>query len=84
MRRPVISISSTIVKGSYSDYSKDKLNFMTRALSSLMKVLNQTIASLNLQYIDENQYNESQNQIKKVSNKLSALTNYFRSQCLTS
>ena len=53
---------------------------MTIAYSSLMELLNQTIASLDLKYINEDQYDEIRNQIgEKISNKLSALTKYFKS-----
>jgi four helix bundle protein len=79
MRRSVISVSSNIVEGSYRATGKDKSNFMTIAYSSLMELLNQTIASLDLRYINEDQYNEIRNQIEKVSNKLNALTKYFKS-----
>jgi four helix bundle protein len=78
MRRSVISVSSNIVEGSYRATGKDKSNFMTIAYSSLMELLNQTIASLDLEYINEEQYNELRNQIEKVSNKLNSLTKYFK------
>jgi len=52
---------------------------MTIAYSSLMELLNQTIASLDLKYINENQYNEIRIQIEKISNKLNSLTKYFKS-----
>ena len=79
MRRSAISVSSNIVEGSYRMTGKDKSNFMTIAYSSLMELLNQTIASLDLKYINEDQYYEIRSQIEKVSNKLSALTKYFKS-----
>ena len=79
MRRSVISVSSNIVEGSCRVTGKDKSNFMTIAYSSLMELLNQAIASLDLKYINEDQYNEIRNQIEKVSNKLSTLTKYFKS-----
>jgi four helix bundle protein len=79
MRRAVISVSSNIVEGSYRNTGKDKSNFMTIAYSSLMELLNQTIASLDLKYINENQYNEIRIQIEKISNKLNSLTKYFKS-----
>jgi four helix bundle protein len=79
MRRSAISVSSNIVEGSYRTTGKDKSNFMTIAYSSLMELLNQTIASLDLKYINEEQYNELRIQIEKISNKLSALTKYFKS-----
>jgi four helix bundle protein len=78
MRRAVISVSSNIVEGSYRNTGKDKSNFMTIAYSSLMELLNQTIVSLDLDYISEDQYNEVRKQIEKVSNKLTALTKYFK------
>jgi four helix bundle protein len=81
MRRCVISVSSNIVEGSYRTTGKDKSNFMTFAYSSLMELLNQTIASLDLDYIYDNQYNEIRSQIEKVSNKLNSLTKYFKSLC---
>jgi four helix bundle protein len=79
MRRSVISVSSNIVEGSYRSTAKDKSNFMTIAYSSLMELLNQTIASLDLKYINEDQYTKIRSQIEKVSNKLNALTKYFKS-----
>jgi four helix bundle protein len=79
MRRSVISVSSNIVEGSYRSSGKDKSNFMTIAYSSLMELLNQCIVSLDLSYINEDQYNEIRIQIEKVSNKLNSLSKYFKS-----
>jgi four helix bundle protein len=79
MRRSIISGSSNIVESSYRTAGKDKSNFMTIAYSSLMKLLNQTVVSLDLKYINEDHYNELRIQIKKLSNKLSSLTKYFKS-----
>ena len=79
IRRSAVSVSSNIVEGSYRISGKDKSNFMTIAYSSLMEFLDQTIVSLDLKYINEAQYDEIRNQIEKVSNKLSTLTNYFKS-----
>lgn len=52
---------------------------MTIAYSSLMELLNQCIVSLDLSYINEDQYNEIRIQIEKVSNKLNSLAKYFKS-----
>ena len=78
MRIAAISVSSNIVEGSYRSTGKDKPNFMTFTYSSHMELLNQTIASLDLNYISEEQYNELRTQIEKISNKLNALTKYFK------
>jgi four helix bundle protein len=79
IRRSAISVSSNIVEGSYRSSGKDKSNFMTFAYSSLMELLNQTIASLDLNYISVDQYNVLRTQIEKISNKLNSLTKYFKS-----
>jgi four helix bundle protein len=52
---------------------------LTIAYSSLRELLNQTIVSLDLSYISKDQYNEIRNQTEKVSNKLNALSKYFKS-----
>ena len=78
MRRAVISVSSNIVEGSYRSTGKDNSNFMTIAYSSLMELLSQTIASLDLAYINEIEYNEIRNQIEKISNKLVPCPNISR------
>ena len=78
MRRAAISVSSNIVEGSYRTTSKDKSNFMTISYSSLMELLNQTIVSYDLLYLNEDEYNDIRKQIEKVSNKLNSLTKYFK------
>lgn len=78
MRRASVSVSSNIVEGSYRQTGRDKSKFMTIAYSSLMELLNQTIVSLDLNYIDQEQYNDLRLQIEKVSNKLNSLTKYFK------
>src|ERR1035437_10423548 len=65
MRRSVISVSSNIVEGSYRSTGKDKSNFMTKAYSSLMELLNQSIVSLDLSYINENQYRSEEHRVGK-------------------
>lgn len=79
-RRSIISVYSNIVKGSYRATGKDKSNFMTFAYSSLMELLNQTIASLDLNYFNENENKELRAQIEKISTKFNSLTKYFKSQ----
>ena len=78
MRRAAISVSSNIVEGSYRTTSKDKSNFMTISYSSLMELLNQTIVSYDLLYLNEDEYNDIRKLIEKVSNKLNSLTKYFK------
>ncbi len=77
MRRSAISVASNIVEGSYRNTAKDKSNFMNISFGSLMELLNQTIISTDLEYIDEVTYQEIRAAIEKVSNKLASLSNYF-------
>lgn len=78
MRRSAVSVTSNIVEGSYRNTNKDKSNFMNIAYGSLMELLNQTIISTDLEYIDEVGYQEIRAVIEKVSNKLASLSNHFR------
>ena len=52
MRRAVVSVSSNIAEGSSRTSYKDQAHFSQIAYGSLMKLLSQTILSLDLEYID--------------------------------
>jgi len=78
IRRSVISVSSNIVEGSYRTTNKDKANFMNIAYSSLMELLSQLILSKDLEYLTDNILSDLREQIEKISNKLNALTKYFK------
>ena len=75
MRRAMISVSSNIAEGSSRKTKKDQAHFYTIAYSSLIELLNQTILSLDLKYIDNDQYLELRSSVELVSNQLNALRN---------
>ena len=75
MRRAMISVSSNIAEGSSRKTKKDQAHFYTIAYSSLIELLNQIILSLDLIYIDNEQYLELRNSIELISNQLNALRN---------
>ena len=75
MRRAMISVSSNIAEGSSRKTKKDQSHFYTIAYSSLIELLNQTILSLDLKYIDNDQYLELRSSVELVSNQLNALRN---------
>jgi four helix bundle protein len=51
---------------------------MNIAFGSLMELLNQVIISKDLGLINEDQYTNIRGSIELISNKLAALTNYFK------
>ena len=73
IRRAMISVSSNIAEGSSRNTSKDQSHFYNLAYSSLIEVLNQTILSFDLGYVDATQYENIRTDIEEISNKLNAL-----------
>jgi len=51
---------------------------MNIAYSSLMELLSQLILSKDLEYLTDNILSDLREQIEKISNKLNALTKYFK------
>jgi four helix bundle protein len=78
IRRSAISVSSNIVEGSYRSGNKGKINFYNIAFSSLMELLSQLIISGDLKYISDEQLTTLRMLVEKISNKLSSLSNYFK------
>lgn len=75
LNRAVISIPSNIAEGSGRISLKDKANFTNIAYSSLLEVLNLLIISEELNFITEEELNESREKIEIISQKLSGLRN---------
>ena len=75
MRRAMISVSSNIAEGSSRKTKKDQAHFYTIAYSSLIELLNQIILSLDLIYIDNEQYLELRSSVELISNQMNALRN---------
>ena len=73
MRRSSISVSSNIVEGSGRTTGADQARFSEIAYGSLMELLNQLIASFDLEYIEENEYNTLRSKIEVISYKLNNL-----------
>lgn len=73
MRRAVISISSNIAEGTSRASFKDQAHFSQIAFSSLMELLSQLIVSLDLEYINEEKYNEIRSLIEDLSRQINAL-----------
>lgn len=71
----MISVSSNIAEGFSRKTKKDQAHFYTIAYSSLIELLNQIILSLDLIYIDNEQYLELRSSVELISNQMNALRN---------
>lgn len=73
LRRAAVSITSNIAEamGRYSD--KDKLHFLEFAFGSLYETMSQIEIALDLDYINEEQYNDIETQVTNISKMLSGL-----------
>lgn len=80
LRRASISISSNIAEGSARKSFKDKAHFTNIAFSSAIEVLNQLIISLEIDYINEDEYLLARSKIESITNKLNALRTYQTSK----
>jgi len=58
LRRASVSICSNIAEGSARNSFKDKAHFTNMAFSSAVEVLNQIIISFELDFLNENQYQD--------------------------
>jgi four helix bundle protein len=80
MQRAVVSIVSNIAEGVSRHTDKEKSRFIEIAYGSLMEVLAQLYASLDLEYISDNQFDEIKTSVDKIANKLNALNRSFQSR----
>lgn len=75
MRRCAISIASNLAEGTARKTMKDKAHCTTMSYGSALELLNQLILSLDLEFVDKQQYYETRSQIEEVTNKLNGLRN---------
>ena len=75
MRRCAISIASNLAEGTARGTMKDKSHFTTMSYGSALELLNQLILSLDLEFVNDQEYSETRSQIEGVTNKLNSLRN---------
>ena len=73
MRRCSVSIASNIAEGSGRHSAKDKARFTEISYGSALELLNQTIISLELEYLTEENYKIIRKEIEEVTYMLDAL-----------
>jgi len=73
MRRCSISIPSNIAEGSGRQTSREKARFTEIAYSSALELLNQLLISLDLEYINEEQYLKTRTYIEEITFMLDTL-----------
>lgn len=73
MRRAAISVSSNLAEGSSRTGAKDQAHFYQLAYSSNMELLSQTIVSLDLNFINQEQHQQLRTYIQGIAYKLNAL-----------
>jgi len=73
MRRSCISIASNIAEGSGRHNAKEKARFTEVAYASALELLNQLIISLDLGYIEQENYAEIRLQLEEITFMLDAL-----------
>lgn len=72
LRRASSSIGANIAEGVHRNTNKDKARFVNIAFGSAMEALNFLILSLDLGFIDENDYILLREQIEAIANQLNA------------
>lgn len=74
IRRATMSISANIAEGISRTTNKEKSRFLNMSFSSAMEVVNFLILSLDLEYLNNEQYTELREQLEKITNQLQACT----------
>jgi four helix bundle protein len=73
IRRAAVSIPSNIAEGAARNYDKEFIQFLYIALASGSEVETQLIISKNLNYINENQFNDLSSRLTVIQKMLQGL-----------
>lgn len=78
IRRAAISVTSNIAEGVSRTSTKEKIHFLEIAYASLMEVDSQLDISVELQYINIEQYELINKQVNNIGRQLSVLRNKYK------
>ena len=78
IRRAAISVTSNIAEGVSRTSTKEKVHFLEIAYASMMEVDSQLDISVELQYINIEQYELINKQVNNIGRQLSVLRNKYK------
>ena len=78
IRRAAISVTSNIAEGVSRTSNKEKIHFLEIAYASMMEVDSQLDISVELQYINIEQYELINKQVNNIGRQLSVLRNKYK------
>ena len=78
IRRAAISVTSNIAEGVSRTSTKEKIHFLEIAYASMMEVDSQLDISVELQYINIEQYELINKQVNNIGRQLSVLRNKYK------
>lgn len=79
IKRSSSSIATNISEGTSRNTNKDKAHFLTISYSSVMETLNHLIICKDLNYISDEDYTISREQLEKICNQINNLKKYYLS-----
>lgn len=80
LRRAAVSVPSNIAEGYARGTDKEKLHFLRISSGSMSEVETQLILSRNLEYIDQEKYNEVSNSLTSVWKQLNSLISSIKNK----
>lgn len=80
LKRSSSSIATNIAEGTSRNTPKEKSRFLTIAYSSATETLNHLIIAKELNFISEESYIVSRQNIEKICNQINSLKKYFNTQ----
>jgi four helix bundle protein len=78
LQRAAVSVPSNIAEGSTRQYKKEFINFLYVSRGSLSELLTQLKISLNINYINEDQYNNLSEKIYVLTRRINKLIETLR------
>jgi four helix bundle protein len=79
IRRATVSIMSNIAEGFDRRSDKELTNFLSIARASSSEVQNDLYIALDLNYISQDEFNQSYQKAKKIAKKINGLMTYLKS-----
>ena len=78
MRRAAVSVPSNISEGAARNSKKEFIQFLYIAQGSVAELETQLIISQNLQFINENQLNETANRLNLIRSQITGLIRHLK------